>query len=152
MKYLFTLLLAFSLFASCKNAGQNGSSKIPADFSLNIEHTGCRGNCPNYKLGVDANGNAKWYGHHAVEMMGDYTKKLDNKTVKALVATLATYNFFDFDEIYGGGVADIPAVITKVTLNGKTRRVEDIRDAPKGLKEMEAKLESLIGKNGWSKK
>lgn len=152
MKYVSTLLLVMVMLSSCKNSQKGKAGNIPADFSLEIQHTGCRGNCPNYKIKVYANGEATWYGHHAVEMMGDYTKTLDNKTVKALIATLEEYNFFDFEEIYGGGVADIPAVVTTVALEGRTKRVEDIRDAPQPLKEMEAKLETLIGKSDWTKK
>lgn len=152
MKYLSILFLAATLMVSCKTTRQGGgSAKVPTDFTLGIEHTGCRGNCPNYRMSVDAKGNAKYHGHHAVEMMGDYTKTLDAKTIKELVATLNEYKVFDFEDIYGGGVADLPAVVTKVTLNGKTKRIEDIREAPQQLKEMEAKLENLIGKDGWKK-
>lgn len=153
MKYFSVLFLAAALMVSCKNSQQagGGSGKVPADFSLGIENTGCRGNCPNYRMSVDAQGNAKYHGHHAVEMMGDYTKTLEAKTVKALVATLNEYKVFDFEDIYGGGVADLPAVVTKVTMNGKTKRIEDIREAPQQLKDMEAKLENLIGMDGWKK-
>jgi hypothetical protein len=152
MKYFSILFLAAALMVSCKTTSAGGGgAKVPTDFSLGIDHTGCRGNCPNYQMSVDAQGNAKYHGHHAVEMMGDYTKTLEAKTVKALVATLNEYKVFDFEDIYGGGVADIPAVVTKVTLNGKTKRIEDIREAPQALKEMEAKLENLIGKDGWKK-
>jgi hypothetical protein len=152
LKHLLIVLLAAGLFISCKNSRTGGGgSSIPEDFALEMHHTGCRGNCPNYKMKVAANGDATYEGRHAVDMMGTYTKKLETKTVKALVSTLNEYKFFDFAEIYGGGVADLPAVVTKVTLNGKTHRVEDIREAPQPLKEMEAKLENLIGMDGWKK-
>ncbi|MEM0999729.1 MAG: DUF6438 domain-containing protein [Bacteroidota bacterium] len=152
-KYLFFVFLASGLLISCKNSQSGGgSAAVPSDFSLEIQHTGCRGNCPNYNMKVDANGNATYEGRHAVQMMGQYTKQLEIKTVKALVATLNEYKFYDFAEVYGGGVADIPAVVTRATMNGKTHRVEDIREAPQPLKEMEAKLENLIGMEGWTKK
>ncbi|MEM7039204.1 MAG: DUF6438 domain-containing protein [Bacteroidota bacterium] len=151
MKYLFAILMALALFPACKNSSQGGNSKVPADFMIELRHVGCRGTCPDYKMSVDAKGNAKWYGHHAVEQMGNYSKSVDAKTVKAIVQTLNEYKFWDFEEVYGGGVADLPSIRTKVTMNGKTKQIEDIRNAPKPLKEMEAKLENLIGVDGWTK-
>jgi hypothetical protein len=146
---LATLLLCMS--AACKTKQGNGGGAIPSDFSLQIEHTGCRGNCPNYKMWVDAKGNANYYGHHAVDMMGNYNKTLEQATMKAMYQAIVDAKFLDFDDVYGGGVADIPAVITTVTMHDKTKRVEDIRFAPKELKELEAKLEALFGINGWKK-
>ena len=45
----------------------------------------------------------------------------------------------------------MPGVKTIVVMDGKTKTVNDVRNAPKELKEMEAKLEDLIGKEGWTK-
>lgn len=148
-KTLALLMVCLLMLAACKT--KNGSSKVASDFSLEIQHTGCRGTCPAYNIKVDAKGNATYNGRRAVEMMGNYRKTLDVKTVEALSQTITDAHFFDFEDEYGGEVADVPGVVTIVTIEGKTKRVNDIRNAPKELKEMEAKLEELIGKEGWEK-
>jgi hypothetical protein len=144
---LLTCLLAL---AACKTK-KVGSPKVAPDFSLEIQHQGCRGNCPTYNIKVDAQGNATYFGRRAVEMMGEYKKTLDAKTVEALSTTITEAHFFDFEDEYGTEVADIPPLVTIVTMDGKTKKVIDVRNAPKELKDMEAKLEELIGKEGWEK-
>jgi hypothetical protein len=138
------------VLAACKTK-KVGNGNVPNDFHLEIQHVGCRGNCPAYNIKVDAKGNATYQGRRAVEMVGDYRKTLDAKTMEALAKAITDAHFFDFDDEYGGEVADVPGVKTIVIMDGKTKTVNDIRNAPKELKEMEAKLEELIGKEGWEK-
>lgn len=156
MKSILQLSLLLTLVGlltlGCKTKSGGASGKVAEDFQLSLAHTGCRGMCPAYTMTVNAKGEATYNGRRAVDMMGDYTKTLDSKTVKALQTALTEAKFFDFNELYGGGVADLPSIVIEVTLNGQKKRVEDIREAPQALKELEAKLETLIGKEGWVKK
>lgn len=154
MKKLSTvllLLMCVGLITSCKTQSGKAVPGVPKDFVLDIYHQGCRGSCPDYRLTVDATGHATYNGRHAVEMMGKYAKQLDGKVVKELVETIEKYKFFEMEEVYGGGVADLPEIHTTVTMNEKKKMVVDIRYAPKELKEMEARLETLIGMEGWEK-
>jgi hypothetical protein len=148
--FVVLVVCLLTLGASCKTK-KVGGPKVAADFSLEIQHQGCRGNCPTYNIKVDAKGNATYFGRRAVEMMGEYKKTLEGKTVEALSTAITEAHFFDFEDEYGTEVADIPGVVTIVTMDGKTKRVVDIRNAPQALKDMEAKLEELIGKEGWEK-
>jgi hypothetical protein len=145
----FSSLVCIAVLSACKNKGV--SSKVASDFSLEIFHSGCRGTCPVYSIQVDGKGNAKYNGRYSVELMGDYTKTLEAKTVEALSQAINDAHFWDFQDEYGGGVADLPSVRTTVTMDGKTKSVHDIREAPKELRELEAKLEELIGEAGWKK-
>lgn len=154
MKHLPSLALLLALVGlltlGCKTSKTGG--KVSDDFQLTLTHVGCRGMCPAYTMAVNAKGEATYSGRRAVEMMGDYTKTLDAKTVKAMQSALTEAKFSDFNEVYGGGVADLPSIVIEATMNGQTKRVEDIREAPQALKELEAKLETLFGKEGWVKK
>jgi hypothetical protein len=125
---------------------QGGQRFFPGDTAYRLPWQ-----LPAYNITVDAKGNATYNGRRAVEMMGNYKKTLDAKTVEALSQSIIDAHFWDFEEEYGGEVADIPGVVTIVTIDGKTKRVNDIRNAPKELKELEAKLEALIGTEGWNK-
>ncbi|MFN8397984.1 MAG: DUF6438 domain-containing protein [Bacteroidia bacterium] len=147
----FIGLFALTLFTACKTKGGGSTSKLAADFSLELQHIGCRGNCPAYNLKTDAKGNATYNGRRAVEMMGNYTKTLDAKTVEAMAQAITDAHFWDFEAEYGGEVADLPSVRTVVVMDGKTKTVNDIRNAPQALKDLEAKLEGLFGKEGWTK-
>lgn len=153
MKYIFLLALAVGMLTSCKSSrdGTKAVAGIAKDFALEIYHQGCRGNCPDYRIKVDVNGNASYNGRRAVEMMGKYSKVLDAKVVKELVSTIEKYEFFEMDDVYGGGVADLPEIHTTITLDGNTKKVVDIRHAPQALKDLEARLETLIGTEGWNK-
>lgn len=150
-KFLLLTLFAVAILAACKTKQGNGGKNIPADFALEIQHTGCRGNCPAYSINVDAKGAATYNGRRAVEMIGVYTKTLGEATVAELVSTIKGANFWDFEDEYGGEVADVPGITTTVTMDGKTKKVNDIRNAPQALKDMEAKLEALIGTTDWAK-
>lgn len=151
-RILFALLMVVSLLSSCKtNNGSKPVAGVAKDFHLEIYHQGCRGSCPDYRIKVDAAGNATYHGRHSVEMMGKYAKVLEGKVVKELESTIEKYKFFEMEDVYGGGVADLPEIHTTVTMDGNTKKVVDIRYAPKELKEMEARLETLIGMEGWEK-
>jgi hypothetical protein len=90
-------------------------------------------------------------GTRAVEMMGNYSKQIPLDKVKALDLILTEYKFEEFDEVYGGEVADLPYVRTTVTRNGHTKRVDNIRNAPEELNKMQERLENMIGPDGYSK-
>lgn len=148
-KFMMVALLALVVMSACKTKKANGGVDIPADFSLEIQHSGCRGTCPAYSIKVDASGAATYNGRRSVEMMGNFTKTLGKATVGELVKTIKAANFWDFDDVYGGEVADVPGITTIVTMDGKTKKVNDVRNGPQALKEMEAKLEELIGTTDW---
>jgi NADH:ubiquinone oxidoreductase subunit E len=150
-KILVVAFLAISFLAACKAKQANGGTDVPTDFALTIQHTGCRGNCPAYNITVDANGAATYEGRRGVEMMGKYSKTVGKATVTELVKAIQAANFWDFEAEYGGEVADVPGITTTVVMDTKTKVVRDIRNAPQPLKDLEAKLEELIGKEGWVK-
>lgn len=153
MKYFLTIALTVFVLAGCtgSKAGKKVPAGVPDDFALEIYHQGCRGQCPDYRINVDAKGNAKYNGRRAVEMMGVYTKVLEGKVVKEIVDLLKKNKFFELEEVYGGGVADLPEIHTTVTMDGETKKVVDIRYAPQEVKDLEAALETLIGTEGWEK-
>lgn len=149
MKNLIWVLVAmFSFAGSCKNHG--GKVKVDEDFKLLIDHVGCRGFCPAYNMEVDATGKVTYEGRRNVDLMGKYTKEIGVEKVKELIAVLDQYQFETMEDEYGGGVADLPSVVTEVTRGGKTKRVNNIRQAPAEVNEMQKKLEEIIGMDGFS--
>ena len=149
---LLSLGIFLSLASSCKNRAQQKTeqgSTVQSDFSLLIQHTGCRGNCPDFSIQVVATGEVNWNGNRAVERMGNWRKTVTSKTVADLAAALDTYKFWDFSEGYGTGLADVPGIMITATHKGKKHRVWDIKDAPPELKKLEETLEKLVGDEGY---
>jgi hypothetical protein len=148
-QFMLIALLSVAVLSACKTKKAKGSPAVPSDFALELLHSGCRGNCPTYTLSVGANGAAKYEGKRSVDMMGSYSKTLGAATITEMVKAINASNFWDFDDVYGGEIADAPGIHTTVTMDGKTKTVKDIRNAPQALKDLEAKLEELFGKNDW---
>lgn len=147
---LFALIVGMAV--GCKNREKSsGKAQLEDAWKLTIEHIGCRGMCPAYTLTVTPDGVVSYEGTRAVDMMGNYSKQIPLDKVKALDLILTEYKFEEFDEVYGGGVADLPYVRTTVTRNGQTKRVENIRNAPEELNKMQERLENLIGPDGYTK-
>ncbi len=140
----FCLIISWSLLPA-------QGAKIHKDFYLKIDHTGCRGTCPNYWITIEADGTTTWVGNQAAELMGTWRKKLVEPRMKEIAGAIESFQFWEFDEEYGGGIADIPSVIITCTHRGKEHAVIDTRNAPQKLKELEAKLETLLGVGGWNR-
>ena len=153
MRYIVAFAILIGFLAGCKSqaSGTKSIAGVPEDFHLEIYHQGCRGNCPDYRIKVDAKGNATYRGRRAVDMMGDYTKVLSKTVMLDLVKAVREYEFFQMDSVYGGGVVDLPEIHTTITLEGQTKKVVDILYAPPSVKEFEARIESLVGMEDWVK-
>ena len=129
---------------------ERGDKDGAGDFRLVLLYGGCRGKCPAYRIDVGADGLARYEGYGGVEMLGRYEKRLGPRVVRRLVEAVEEGRFWDFGDGYGVGEVDLPMVVTEVRLNGRTKRVEDVKGAPLALKVLEARLEGLVGENGWS--
>lgn len=153
MKPLAILVLVLTIFAGCKSSQHGHSTKIKknSDFQLTLHHVGCRGYCPDYKFIIDADGKASYEGLRSIDRMGQWEKQLSKAEVQKLLDCAHQHNFWGFESVYGGGLADIPYVVTQIQLDGETKRVENYRECPEGLKKLEAELEQIIGQEGWTR-
>ena len=139
------------VFPGCKGGKKSNGNAVAdpnAEF-LVINHVGCRGTCPAYNVIVKEGGYVRYEGRRAVEMMGFFEKEIDQPKVKELKETLLAAKFFEFDSLYGGGVADLPYVIITATIDGKKKSVTNIRFAPESLNALPEKLEKIIGSDGY---
>ena len=143
------MVLLLSL-AACKTDQAAQEASVAEDFFLRITRTPCYGTCPDFTLTVDAKGNVAYTGRNFVEHTGMYRKKLKRTELRALVQALEAGNFWQYKEVYDdSGITDLPSVITQYTHRGQSRQVLNRVGAPRELGELQAKLETIIGADGY---
>lgn len=123
---------------------------VPADFSLTIERTPCKGRCPAYVLHVDARGHVAYEGRHFADPMGKHEKTLRKAQLRELVAAIQAADFWAYAERYDEpSIKDVPSASTQCTMNGRTHRVLNRFNAPESLGQLQARLDSIIGQGGY---
>ena len=114
---LLTLLL-FSITSA--NAQQAETGAV-----ITLERTACRGVCPIYTMTIFEDGTVRYEGEDFVTVTGEQTTELEPETVQTMIAAFERAGYFDWDAAYTNQtVSDLPTVITSVTRNGETHRIE----------------------------
>ena len=133
---------------------------IPDDFVITLERTQCFGECPVYKVSIDATGHVVYEGTQYVRVAGRQTDGVEASQVAALVATVERIGFFQLDDVYrtartadglGLVVSDLPTTFVTVTSQGRTKRVEDYYNAPAGLRELETQIDETARTQRWTR-
>lgn len=139
--------------ASCKSRTtvKIQRATVNKDFYLKIDHTGCRGDCPNYWIEVESDGTTTYVGNKNVEMLGTWTKKLVSARMSEIAGTIDKAKFWNMDPEYGEFGSDLPAVIMTCRHNGEDHMIVHVSDAPPKLLDLQKKLEQLVGGGGWKR-
>jgi hypothetical protein len=123
-----------------------------------LERTSCFGSCPIYKVTVDARGAVTYDGEKFVRAVGRHTARIAPSVVASLLASAERIQFFDLRDAYRvirnpdgtvSVVSDLPTKIVTITVNGRTKRVEDYVDAPDELAEFEREIDAAAGTKRW---
>jgi uncharacterized protein DUF6438 len=134
------------------------SRDVPADTMISLHRTSCFGPCPVYTVTIDARGRVTYEGEKFVRVVGRQTARIDTSLVAKLLAHAERIHFFDLRDAYrtvenpDGSttmVTDLPSKIVSITMNGRTKRVEDYFGAPDVLQEFEAAIDEAAGSNRW---
>jgi hypothetical protein len=129
---------------------QNRTS-VPA---ITLERTACFGRCPVYRLAVSPSGVLTYEGTANVRRIGTATGQVSADRVTALVSELERAGYFSFANRYSSAEAtcgryatDLPSVITSVTLQGRTKRIEHDHGcgaAPGALTVLEQRIDEVL--------
>ena len=151
--FFMILIVLVGLFgASVSTVSAQKKAKPGKDFLLQMERSPCRGACPAYIVTVDAKGNVVYEGKRSVKNIGQYTKTISAAKVKEIAGLMKTSDYFSFDEKYDNeGIADAVVWTINYTNRGKSKQVIDRYGAPESLKDLQEKLESIIGEDGYQK-
>ena len=131
---------------------------VPADTIIRLERTACFGPCPIYTVAIDARGTVTWVGEKFVRVVGRQTARVPPSVVAALLAQAERIGFFDMRDVYRvienpngtvTTVSDLPTKDVTVTVNGRTKRIEDYLGAPDALGEFERAIDEAAGTKRW---
>jgi len=145
------------LFLSLLVLGCSSSEKTPKtpseELVFTFERTACYGTCPEYTLKAYLDGSAELIGTKNTEFIGTFTcKDCDEDMIRSVVNKAEEIKFWDLNELYGEGVADLPSTITTMYMRPKGKSVTNILDGPEKLKELESLIFDLYFKRVWIKK
>jgi hypothetical protein len=119
---------------------------------ITLERTACYGICPDYKITIYGDGKVEYKGNMFVKVKGQQTSKISLDKVKELIDEFYKINYFSLKDRYYDPVTDLPTTITSISINGKSKRVEDYCcDAPKELRELEDKIDEITESEKWVK-
>ena len=125
---------------------------------IRLQRTSCYGPCPIYTVTIDARGTVTYEGERSVRVVGRRTAHIDTSIVASLLARAESIRFFQMRDAYRvienpdgtvGLVTDLPTKFVTVTVNGRTKKVEDYVAAPDSLAEFEREIDAAGGTKRW---
>jgi hypothetical protein len=132
--------------------------QVPADTEIRLRRTSCLGSCPIYTVTIDARGMVIYEGEEFVRATGRHTAQIAPSIVAKLLASAERIRFFDLRDAYReiehpdgtrSGPTDLPTTVTTLTVNGRTKRVDDYVGAPDALVEFEREIDDAAGTRRW---
>ncbi|MBL8146228.1 MAG: hypothetical protein JNL34_07575 [Anaerolineae bacterium] len=122
MRYLKLVSIGLALLLGAVAVSAQDASAKPA---LTLERTACFGSCPIYSVTIYDDGTVVYQGERYVDVTGEQTSQIDPATVQMAVEAFADAGYFEWDESYTDMyVTDLPSVISSVTRDGETHRIE----------------------------
>ncbi|GAB4413224.1 MAG: hypothetical protein OHK0039_19930 [Bacteroidia bacterium] len=150
MKYLFCILvLSLGACTGSRQARQT-AAVLPADFSLDLTRTACRGACPAFTAHIDAQGQVFYEGGDHAPLVGRYTRQLTTDEQERLLALLDTHDFWGFAPRFTEPeVFDLPKRILACQSQGRVHRVEAMIHVPPAFDTLFTAVEAVIGREGF---
>ena len=150
--------IVFALTIGFTGAVVAQEPEVPQDTVIQLQRTVCFGTCPSYTVAIDARGTVTYDGVRFVRVVGHRTAQIGSSTVATLLARAEQIGFFDLRDDYRTienpdgtviTVTDLPTKIVTVTVNGRTKRVEDYLGAPDALGQFEREIDDAAGTKRW---
>jgi Domain of unknown function (DUF6438) len=136
------------------------TSAAPASPVITLERTPCFGRCPVYTISVTAAGDVTYEGKSHVKQLGTANAKIPSQRVDSLLSELDRGGYFGFADRYaasepacGRYATDSPSVLSSVTLNGKSKRIQHdygCGSAPGALMVLERRIDEVLGSGQWT--
>lgn len=122
---------------------------------LQLERTGCYGNCPVYAVLLRSNGTAQFSGSKNVDLIGTYIAVAGKTEVTAIMDKLKQIDFFKFADHYPQNknyiIPDLPYTYITANDGNKTKKVADNYDSPENLQWFEKELDEFFKQLKWTK-
>jgi hypothetical protein len=127
---------------------------------ITMERTACYGTCPVYTLMIKGDGSVVYEGKDFVKVKGKQTSNISEDDVKQLIDEFYEMDYFSLEDSYTYKVnkdgirtlvQDLPTTKTSITIEGKTKSVENYYGAPEKLKVLEDKIDEMCNTMQWVK-
>ena len=148
-------LVLGSVGAAACGGGENAagdSAGAARDVRITLERTPCFGRCPVYLVEIDETGRVAYDGRGFVRETGRHESTVAAAQVQALARELESAGYFGFRNNYPPDKTDHASIITSVTIDGRTHRVEHNLGsdaAPSVLADLERRIDEVAGTARW---
>lgn len=147
---IIALLLIVSFFVTRQRFPTPEDAKI-RDAVITLQRTACFGTCPIYKLTVYGTGEVQYEGEDYVKVKGKQSASISAEKVKELVNEFYKINYFSLKDKYEGNITDLPTTFTSITIDGKSKQVENYYGAPDSLNKLEDLIDEITNSAQWVK-
>ena len=126
--------------------------------AITLELTSCYGSCPVYKVTISGDGRVVYEGRSFVRVEGEREVKIDPAYVKNLVQQFLDIHYFELKDQYrtvksrDGSevmVTDLPLTYTSLSVDGKSKKVEDYFGGPDKLAQLGKRIDEVAGTKRW---
>ena len=152
------------MFAVGANAQSSKSAAIPDDLQITLQRTFCLGDCPVYKLEIDAAGLVTFEGTEFTQKKGLAKGGISHEKIRQLVEIIEKINCFSLQDSYDEHTCEIhmtdqPSQIISVRMNGKHKTVlydlgcvgQKNSNELSALTELGRSIDDLTGSELWIK-
>jgi len=112
-------------------------------ISIRLDRTGCYGTCPAYGVTL-SNAGILFEGHGYVVASGTHSDELDNAQLRALAKRFVSADFYSMDDSYRASVTDCPTYRLSISIDGRTKEVEDYVGEWEGMPAVISELENAV--------
>lgn len=137
--------------AGCSRTGDTDEAPRRA-VTIAMERGPCFGRCPVYRVEVNDSGKVVYEGRGFVAERGRQEATIPAADVQALAKEIEAAGFFELRDNYPPEATDHATVVTTVTIDGRSKRVEhslDSRTAPRQLEDLYRRIDEVAGVKQW---
>jgi Domain of unknown function (DUF6438) len=139
-------MLLWAFLAATMSASQPAPQPQVLIF---LQRTRCFGACPEYSVSIAGDGTVTYEGRSSVAVTGPRTRQISPASVRLLLEEFARAQFSTLKDRYRAPVTDLPTTYVSLTIEGRTKTVQDYFGAPKELKDLEALIDDIAGTDRW---
>jgi hypothetical protein len=137
---VFLIVFVWTQLVSCSGSSRTAMEKL----IIEMEKTGCYGQCPVYTVKIDENGRGLFIGVENTPHLGLFSFRLRVEELEGLTATFERIGFFELEDRYYDYVTDLPTTYLTYRSGSREKKVMDYYGAPKELKDLEKSIADLV--------
>jgi hypothetical protein len=136
-------VLAFAL------TGQPPAQAAEPPIQITLRRTICFGECPDYTVSIDGDGNVTYEGRRFVRVTGKQVARIDRTAVQTLLDEFERIEFFSLKDKYTAQITDLATTYVTLVLGDRSKTVEDYHGAPAALRDLERRIDEATGVQRW---